>query len=125
MFVQGSKEPDAIFQARLKLSVSEKVLGVLQPDRRQLASAHCLVFVAALKDDVGHPQRCVIRDRVDDDGVLIDLGNEVRAVNCGSISERQRLATPLHDGVINVEKASHIPGELAAKDHRAVASNCS
>ncbi|AWM24855.1 hypothetical protein AOX55_00001595 [Sinorhizobium fredii CCBAU 25509] len=125
MFVQSSKKPHAIFQACLEFPVPEKVLGILQPDRRQPGSAHCLVFVPTLTDGVGHPQRRVFGDRVDDDGVLIDFGNEVRTVNRGPISKRQRLATPLRDGVINVEQASHIPGELAAKDHRAIASNCS
>ncbi len=123
MFIQGSKKPHAIFQSCLKFPVPEKVFGVLQPDRGQLVSAHCLVFVPTFTDGVSHPQRRVLGERVDDDGVLIDLGNKVGAVDRCSVLERQRLATPLRDGVINVEQASHIPGELAAKDRRAIASN--
>ncbi len=123
MFVQGGKQPHTIFQACLEFPVPEKVLCILQPDRRQLGSLQCVVFVPTITNGVCHPQRCVFGDRVDDDGVLVDSSNEVRAVNRSPISERQRLATPLYYGVINIEQASHVSCELVAKDRRAITSN--
>ncbi|CDN53848.1 Hypothetical protein RG1141_CH15050 [Neorhizobium galegae bv. officinalis bv. officinalis str. HAMBI 1141] len=55
MFVKGSEQSHAIFQACLEFTIAEKVFCILQPDRRQLLSLHRFVLVSTLTDGVDHP----------------------------------------------------------------------